>query len=588
MARTEVSIRIGGAAGDGVASTGEIFGKTLSRSGQHVYAYNSYQSVIRGGHVWFQVRGGKDPISYVGQKADILIALNKQTVDVHAPVLNPGSRILFDPSKVKVEPGDVPQGVTLCPMPLYDLAKEFSPNPIMANTVAVGAAMAFIKAPVQKFKTVLEDQFGHKKADVVEANLKAAEAGIKYALEKWGPMEFALPYGDQKRPFLTGNQAIALGAMAGGCTFYAFYPMTPATSIGQFLADNGPEMGVVVKQMEDEIAVINITIGAAYGGARAMCGTSGGGFALMVEALGMAGITETPIVVVNSQRSGPSTGLPTKTEQGDLNLVLGAGQGDYPRIILAPRTVPEAYEATTRALNLADKWQMPVILLSDLLLSEHFETSEEFPMEGARIDRGKVWDGQGEFLRYKVTEDGVSPRAWPGTKNAAHIAGSDEHDEDGTLVSDVRSGLPDAIQVRIDQVEKRGRKLEGAKKDMRLPERVGPKNAPVTLVSWGSTHGAVREAMAALKAKGVEVASVEFTDLFPMDAQKVRELLQRESFTLMIEGNFTGQLERLIRAETGWFPNDRLHKYDGEPFWPEEIVAKVEGILKAKPKEVHH
>ncbi len=589
MVRTEVSIRIGGAAGDGVASTGEIFGKTLSRSGQHVYAYNSYQSVIRGGHVWFQIRGGKDPVLYVGQHADILIALNKQTVDVHAPLLTAGGRIIFDPSKVKVTEADVPKGVILCPMPLYELAKEFSPNPIMANTVAVGAAMSFIKAPVEKFKSVLEDQFGHKKADVVDANLKAAQAGINYATEKWGPMDFGLPYADKKRIFLTGNQAIALGAMAGGCHFYSFYPMTPATSVGQFLADHGPDMGIVVKQCEDEIAVINMAIGAGYAGTRAMCATSGGGFALMVEAMGMAGITETPLVVMVSQRSGPSTGLPTKTEQGDLNMVMGAGQGDYPRIVIAPRTVPEAYEATIRALNLAEKWQTPVLVLSDLLLSEHFETSEEFPMERATLERGVWWDGNGPGLRYKLTPSGVSPRIIPGTANGAFIAGSDEHDEDSTLVSDVRAGLPDAIEVRKKQMDKRMHKLEGAKKDLHMPERVGPANAPVTLVSWGSTHGAVREAMATLKKEGVEVASIEFTDLYPLDWGKLKEMLQKERFTLMIEGNYTGQLERLLRAETGWFPSDTLHKYDGEPFWPEDIVAKVHAVLKMAPKkEVVH
>lgn len=582
MARTEVSIRIGGAAGDGVASTGEIFGKTLARSGQHVYAYNSYQSVIRGGHVWFQIRGGKDPIAYVGQHADILIALNRQTVDVHAPLLTKGGVIIYDPAKVKLQEGELPEGVRACPMPLYELAKEFSPNPIMANTVAVGAAMQFIKAPVEKFKNVLEDQFGHKRADVVDANLKAAEAGIRYAAEKYGPLDFALPYHDKKRIFLTGNQAIALGAMAAGCTFYSFYPMTPATSVGQYLADNGPDHGILVKQCEDEIAVINMAIGAAYAGARSMCGTSGGGFALMVEAMGMAGITETGLVVMNSQRSGPSTGLPTKTEQGDLNLALGAGQGDYPRVILAPRNIGEAYEQTVRAFHLADKWQTPIILMSDLLLSEHFETSEEFPMENVRIERGSMWNGQGEGLRYVVTDSGVSPRINPGMENAAFIAGSDEHDEDGTLVSDVRAGLPDAIDVRVKQMDKRMRKLEGAKKDMRLPERIGPQGAPVTLVSWGSTQGAVREAMATLKAMGAEVASIEFTDIFPMDGPKVREMLEKETFTLMIEGNYTGQLERLIRAESGWFPDDRLHKYDGEPFWPEEIVAKVQSLLSKK------
>jgi 2-oxoglutarate ferredoxin oxidoreductase subunit alpha len=586
LARTEVSIRIGGAAGDGVASTGEIFGKTLSRSGQHVFAYNSYQSVIRGGHVWFQVRGGKDPIPYVGQECDIVIALNKQTVDVHAPHVRPGGGIIYDPSKVKIQESDLPKGVRAFPMPLLELAKQFSPNPIMANTVAVGAAMQFIGAPVEKFKSVLEDQFGHKAAAVVEQNLKAAQAGIDYAREHWGKLDFALPYSDKRRIFLTGNQAIALGAMAAGCTFYSFYPMTPATSIGQFLADHGPDEGIVVKQMEDEIAVVNIAIGAAYAGARSMCATSGGGFALMVEALGMAGILEAPLVVGLSQRSGPSTGLPTKTEQGDLNLVFGAGQGDYPRIILAPRNIAEAYHLTVKAFDLADKWQTPVIVMSDLLLSEHFETSEELPMETARIDRHKVWDGQGTFLRYQVTEDGVSARAWPGMANAAHIAGSDEHDEDGTLVSDVRAGLPEAMEVRIQQMDKRMRKLTGAARDLDMPERIGPADAAITLVSWGSTQGAVREAMETLSAEGIRVASLEFSQIYPLDATKIREVLERERYTIMVEGNYTGQFERLLRAETGWFPSDTLHKYDGEPFWPEEIVKKVKSVLQHK-KEVH-
>ncbi len=579
MPHTEVSIRIGGAAGDGIASTGEIFGKTLSRSGQHVYAYNSYQSVIRGGHVWFQIRGGKDHIPYVGQECDILIALNKQTVDVHAPHVRPGGGIIYDPTKVKITETDLPKGVRAFPMPLLELAKKFSPNPILANTVAVGAAMQFINAPIAKFKTVLEDQFGHKAASVVEANLQAAQAGIDHAAREWGRLNFAMEFTDERRIFLTGNQAIALGAMAAGCTFYAFYPMTPATSIGQYLADNGPDQGIVVKQMEDEIAVANIAIGASYAGARSMCATSGGGFALMVEAMGMAGILETPLVVCISQRSGPSTGLPTKTEQGDLNLVMGAGQGDYPRIVLAPRNIAEAYDMTVRAFDLADKWQTPVFLLSDLLLSEHFETADEFPMENVEINRHEMWDGQLPFLRYKVTESGVSPRVIPGTPHAEYIAGSDEHDEDATLVSDVRSGIPDAIEVRVKQMDKRMRKLDGAKADMIAPERIGPKNAPVTLVSWGSTQGAVREAMAALEAEGIQVASIEFTDIFPLDGPKTREMLERESYTIMVEGNFSGQFERLIRAETGWFPHDTLKKYDGEPFWPEEIVKKVKAVL---------
>ena len=578
MTRKEVSIRIGGAAGDGVASAGEIFARTCSRSSLHVYAYNSYQSVIRGGHVWFQVRAAGEQVLSVGQDIDILIALNTQTVEVHLPQVVKGGAVIYDPVKVKVDPATFPEGVKACPMPLLEIAKKYSTNPILANTVALGAAMQFIGTPIERFVEVVRDNFGKKAAAVIESNDKAAREGFAFAQEKWGRLEYQIPWGDRKRLLLTGNQAVALGAMAAGCKFYSFYPMTPATSIGQYLASNGPKHGVVVKQAEDEIAVINMAIGAGFAGARAMCGTSGGGFALMVEAMGLAGMSETPIVVALSQRSGPSTGLPTKTEQGDLNMMMGAGQGDYPRIVLAPRNVEEAYYATVEAFNLAEKWQTPVILALDLLLSEHFETVDTFRFD-VPIERGPMWDGNAPYLRYKLTDDGVSPRAFPGAKGAEFIAGSDEHDEDSTLVSDVRSGIPDAVQVRVDQMVKRMRKLDGAVKDLEGPRLHGPQDAPVTLVYWGSTQGAAREAMATLASQGIKVNALEFKDIFPLPVETVLSALQRCKHTIFVEGNYTGQFQRHVRAETGFAAHDALRKFDGEPLWPEEIVQKVKDVL---------
>jgi len=582
LSRKEVSIRIGGAAGDGVASTGEIFGKTCARSGLHVYAYNSYQSVIRGGHVWFQIRAGADRVLSVGQNVGILIALNQQTYDAHVGSIESGGGVIFDPKKVKADETKLPKGVRAFPMPALEIAAKYSKNPIMANTVMLGAAMQFIAAPIAKFKSVIEDQFGHKKQEIISQNLEAAQAGWDYAKEHWGRLDYVLGWSDKRRLFMTGNQAIALGALAAGCKFYAFYPMTPASSIGHFLADHGPDNGMVVKQAEDEIAVINMTIGAAYAGARSMCGTSGGGFSLMVEATGFAGITETPIVVVNSQRSGPSTGLPTKTEQGDLNLIMGAGQGDWPRIILAPRNVEEAFHATAEAFNLAERWQTPVFVLSDLLLSEHFETVDGLDLESVAIDRGALITNGSvptPYLRYELTENGVSPRAIPGMAGAEHIAGSDEHDEDGTLVSDVRAGLADAIEVRIKQMDKRGRKLEGALADFDKPELLGPKDAPVTLVTWGSTQGAAREAMATLAAEGIHVNALEVKNVWPFQTKEVTAILSKARHILVCEGNFTGQFERLLRTETGIVAHASLRKYDGEPFWPENIVAKVKEIV---------
>ncbi len=585
MTMKEVSIRIGGAAGDGVASTGEMFAKTCSRSGLHVYAYNSYQSVIRGGHVWYQIRAAGDKVLSVGQHADIVIALNTQTVDVHLPNIRPGGALIYDPKKVKCDEAAVPEGVRLVPIPAQEIAKEFSSNPILANTVALGAAMELIGADFNVFSSVIQDQFGHKSQKIVDANVGAAKKGWDLAAESVGRLDCELPWHDERRPIMTGNQSIALGLMAGGCKFYSFYPMTPATSIGQFLAEEGPETGIVVKQAEDEIAVINMAIGAGYAGARSACATSGGGFSLMVEALGFAAITETPVVAILSQRGGPSTGLPTKTEQGDLNLMLGAGQGDYPRIILAPRNVEEAFYEAARSLNLAEQYQMPVMLASDLLLSEHMETTSDLDMN-VPIERGHlITDESGlegeKYLRYKITDTGVSPRAIPGIVGAEHIAGSDEHDEDSTLVSDVRSGLPEAVQVRIDQMDKRWRKLEVvAEREMRPPELYGPASAPLTLVYWGSTQGTAREAMAMLKAEGIEVNALEFMDVYPLPADKVLDTLKARQFTLFVEGNQTGQFQGLIRRETGFWPDDWFRKYDGEPIWPEEIAAKVKECLK--------
>ncbi|MHB8584554.1 MAG: 2-oxoacid:acceptor oxidoreductase subunit alpha [Thermoplasmatota archaeon] len=601
MPNEEVSIRIGGAAGDGVASTGENFARTASRSGLHVYAYNSYQSVIRGGHVWYQIRASREKVLTVGQHVDLLIALNQQTADQHVSFLRSGGGLIRDPKKVKVDTGstNLAPGVRDFPIPLGEIAKKYSTNPILQNTVAIGAAMQFIGAPFDAFVEVVKDTFGHKSEKIIDANVQAAREGWSFAETNWGRLDFDLHFGNVRRPMMTGNQAIGLGALVGGCRFYSFYPMTPASSIGHYLAEQGPSVGMVVKQAEDEIAVINMAIGAAYGGARSMVGTSGGGFSLMVEALGMAGMTETPVVAVLSQRGGPSTGLPTKTEQGDLNLALGAGQGDYPRIILAPRNVTEAYEFAARAHNLAERWQLPVLLLSDLLLSEHMETVEQADLHDLDfpIDRGALWngstaaagpDGNGSdapFLRYQVTPSGVSPRSFPGQANGLYTAGSDEHDEDSTLVSDVRAGLRDAVEVRIHQMEKRMRKLHSAFADLRGPEVVGPPDAPITLTYWGSTQGAAREAMKRLAKENIAVNAVEFFDIFPLEPAKALAPLARAKHVIFIEGNYTGQFSRLLRAETGFATPSHLRKFDGEPFWPEEIVAKVKSTLRGT-KEV--
>jgi len=366
--------------------------------------------------------------------------------------------------------------------------------------------------------------------------------------------------------------------------------MTPASGVMMYLIGEAPKHGMLMKQAEDEIAVINMAIGAAHMGVRSACATSGGGFSLMVEAMGLAGMLEEPVVVINVMRGGPSTGLPTKTEQGDLNLALGASQGDYPRCIIAPLTTADCCLQAQRALNLAEKWQNPVTILSDLYLSEHYETVDSLDLDSIAIDRGKLLNSTSpnghKYLRYELTEDGVSPRAVPGMPGKMFVSASDEHDEDGHVISDVLCGLPESIEIRKKMVHKRGRKLEGLRKDMGLPVAEGPDNADLTLVGWGSTYKLLQEVMGRLNASGLKVNLLSFRDIYPMRGEEVAKLLNARKKLLLVEQNFSGQFGHLLRAETGVHITDTCRKYDGEPFDPHEIESRAKEVLNVAARRL--
>ncbi|MHB2037149.1 MAG: 2-oxoacid:acceptor oxidoreductase subunit alpha [Nitrososphaerales archaeon] len=579
----EFTVRIGGAAGDGISSTGEIFARTCSRSGLHVYGLNNYQSAIRGGHVWFQVRAGTEKITCQGDSTDILIAFNSETADIHAPFVKKGGAIIFDQERVKIKENLVPEGVTLLPMPLGETSRKFDRNPIMQNTVALGATLFLFGLDFAVFSSVLADMFGKKKQSVIEVNLKAATAGYDFAKSNFAQLEskFTLPADPKPKLLMTGNQAISLGAAMAGCKFYAAYPMTPASGILHWLAAHSASLKIIVKQAEDELAVINMGIGAAHVGVRAMVGTSGGGFSLMVEALGMAGIIETPLVIVESQRSGPSTGLPTKTEQGDLNMMIGASQGDFPRIILAPTTVEDCYYATIEAFNLAERFQCPVLVASDLLLSEHIETVDGLNTN-VIIDRGDMISGTPSepYKRFKITETGISPRAIPGNAGTIFVAASDEHQEDGVGISDVLSGLPKYVKERVKQMDKRMRKVEVARNELSSPKLYGPKDAELTLVCWGSTFGVALEAADTLSKDGILTNVYPIRNIIPFKAEQIAPVLKSAKKLLCVEVNYSGQMARLIRAETGIEIKDKFLKYDGEPIYTHEIVKKAKKVMK--------
>ena len=578
----EIVVRLGGQAGDGIASIGELVARSFSRSGLHVFGLNAYQSVIRGGHVWFGARASDQRVYSQGDGSDIVFALDRQTYDVHSPGIRPGGTLVYDAEKFTIAENEVPVGVRLLNVPTLQIARKYTSASILQNAPGVGATAFLAGIPLETLLQGLSDSFGKKAGEVAAWNLGAAREGYEFASKQATVHEHAPKSRGPAKLLMTGNQALALGAAAAGCKFLAQYPMTPASSVMHWMAAHSHEIGVVVKQAEDELAAIHMAIGASYGGVRAMTATSGGGFALMVEALGMAGMTETPVVVVEAQRAGPSTGLPTKTEQGDLNMMLGAGQGEFPRAILAPSNPAEAYHAALRAFDLAESWQIPVLIASDFHLSESLMTvdRDEIDLNVPIAPIETVSPNGQDYKRYQFTPTGVSPRALPGQPGLQFVAGSDEHDEKGHLISDIRSGIPVWITMRQEMMDKRMRKLHGIVASADPPILEGPSASELTFVAWGSTVGAVRDAIRLLAAQGRPTNLLWFPTVYPLDPDRVRAAIEKATRTLLVEANFSGQFGRLLRAETGVHLSERFLKYDGEPFSPHEIVARALEVIQ--------
>ena len=579
MSKPEVIIGIGGAAGDGVASAGNTLVLTLARQGIGAYNYNAYQSVIRGGHSWLRVRASaQKPLNH-GDQVDALIALNQDTLDRHLQELQAGGVALFNGAKFQPS-YDPPAGVQLCPLPVPDLAPDSTRLPVMQNTVAVGALVQLMGLDFSNLATVFETTFA-KKPKVVQKNVEAAQNGYDYAAKNFQSLATQLKPTDQKWALASGNHLLAMGAALAGCKFYVAYPMSPATHVLEWFANHAQRLGICVRQVEDEISVINMCIGANHMGVRGMCATSGGGFALMTEAIGMASITETPCVVINVMRAGPSTGVPTKTEQADLNQAFGASQGDFQRVILAPTSMSDCFVTPAQAFDVADRFQIPVIILADLLMCEGSETVNaelldvEFPIDRAELIT--TADGQGDepYLRYKDTPSGISPRAIPGLPNHLYVAASDEHDEDGVLLSDVYT---DPIR-RMKMVEKRTRKMSTVLEHLPAPTLEGPADAETTLVAWGSTWGTVTEAAERLNAEGCSVNHLHIKTLLPLHVDKITAALGKNQRIIIIENNQSGQFARHLRAETGIVANGHIRKYDGEPFEPKHIVSGVKDVI---------
>lgn len=563
----DLSVMAGGEAGQGVQSAGFIIAKALARYGLSVFADQDYESRVRGGHNFFRVRAAEAEVGAMSETLDILVALDRESIDLHREEVAPRGVIIFDRDKV----GEAQGPGNLLGLPLEQAAVETAGSRQAANMVAVGAAMALLGYDVAALGGLVRDHFGGGKAG--DANAAAAARGHGLALAN--PIPGARPQvraqGGARRMLLNGNEAVALGALAAGCRFVSAYPMTPSTSIMEYMAGKGADLGVVVVQPEDEICAINMVVGAAYAGARAMTATSGGGFCLMVEGLGLAGMTETPVVIVDGQRAGPAIGLPTRTEQGDLLFALHASHGDFPRVVLAPASVEEAFWLTVKAFNLAEQYQVPAIILTDQYLASSYATTEKFDLSGVRIRRGELLGetgpAAGPYRRYEITPSGVSPRAFPLQSEALVVADSDEHNEEGHLIEDAAT--------REAMMRKRQRKTEGLVKEMSAPGAFGPPRADVTLIGWGSTLGALREAVEMAGRDGLSVNLVHFSEVWPFPVEAAGRALQGARKTLAVEGNATGQFARLLRAETGHQVSGRILRFDGRPFTPAGVVEQI-------------
>jgi 2-oxoglutarate ferredoxin oxidoreductase subunit alpha len=576
--RQSFAVAIGGAAGQGVATPGDIFAKIFSRRGLHLNAYNAYQSIIRGGHTFLTVRTGPDPITNMGDRLDLLIPLNQDTMDRHLGLLASGAACLYNADQI--HPGPAAAGVQLCPIPVSKLA-DITRNKVAQNTLAMGAALSMMGISFPALESVIAEQFRKKEKSITDENVSVARAGYDYASENFKPFSWPLPMTENKYAVLSGNTALAMGGAAAGVKFYCAYPMSPSTGVLHWMADHARKAGIVVRQVEDEIGVINMAIGAAHAGVRSMCATSGGGFALMSEGLGLSAQAEIPFVVIDCQRAGPSTGVPTKTEQGDLWQMLGAAFGDYPRIIAAPLDIGDCCTLIPELFNLADRFQVPGIVLCDLLLSEGRLSVDPTVLNfQPHIDRGELITSNGaetheEYKRYLITDSGISPRAIPGVPGYTHTVSSDEHDENGVLISDEYTNAAK----RRAMMEKRMRKMTGLEQSVPAPELIGPADADVTLIGWGSTYGVIEEACELLRDQGISANQLQIRWLVPLRGDAIVDILKRSRHTIIVENNYSGQFARYLRSETSFVPDGNIRKYDGEPFMPHHIVEAVKEQL---------
>lgn len=573
----DYTIKICGEAGQGIQTIGETLAKVFSRTGYHVFTHQDYESRIRGGHNFYQIRFSDHPVTASRDEIDILISLDREGIGLHEKELKGMGILVYDSESLKYKPET--NSPNYLDVPFESLALEYGGNKIMSNMVAIGAVLGMIGMDLETLIGIIRDTFKKKGEAVIKANIDSAIAGYNFAVNYCPKCSF--PLGDKGKPkvLINGVGALCLGAIGSGCKFYAAYPMTPSTGIMNFLAEKGIEYGIVVEQAEDEIAAINMALGASYAGVRAMTGTSGGGFALMVEGLSLAAMTETPIVIALGQRPGPATGLPTRTEQGDLNFSLYTAHGEFPRIIFAPGSPAQALYLTNKAFDLTEKYQVPAIILFDQYLADSewtydFIDTERLKYNDYRLRSDRLKELE-EYRRHALTETGVSPLAVPGESRHLVVTDSDEHDEEGHIIEDA--------VMRNKMVGKRlFKKFSLLQKEIEPPTFYGDRDAEVVIVCWGSNFGVVQECIDLLSSR-YRIAMLHFSEIWPFpmtDRFDYMKALSNSRVSVCVENNATSQFARLMRTETGYIFDRNINRYDGRPFTVDVLVMKLQEILK--------
>ncbi|WP_431029559.1 2-oxoacid:acceptor oxidoreductase subunit alpha [Lysinibacillus sp. LZ02] len=569
----QLSWKVGGQQGEGIESTGEIFATAMNRLGYHLYGYRHFSSRIKGGHTNNKITVRPEEVRFIADDLDILVAFDQETIDVNYKELTASSIILAD---AKFDPKNPEESkAPLYAVPFTDIAAELGTS-LMKNMVAIGATAALMNLDEAVFQNVVIDIFGRKGEEVVAKNMEAIERGRAAIAEQIGDKVGAwalAPADGKRRMFMIGNDAAALGALAAGARFMAAYPITPASEIMEYMIKKLPLVGGAVIQTEDEIAAATMAIGANYGGVRSFTASAGPGLSLMMEAIGLSGMTEQPLVIFDTQRGGPSTGLPTKQEQSDLMAMVYGTHGEIPKVVIAPSTMEEAFYDTIQAFNIAEELQLPVIVLTDLQLALGKQSVDPFDYSKIEIRRGKLVtpedaESKDYFKRYENTEDGISPRVLPGAQGGIHHVTGVEHDEQGKP--------SEAPGNRRTQMDKRFRKLQHLRFDNPVHVSAPHDEADVLLVGFNSTRGALEEVQDALNAEGIKTNHAHVRLVFPFPAEEMSELVNKAKKVIVVENNATGQLTNIMKMSIGGHSKIRnVLKYDGTPFLPRELTNLV-------------